>query len=155
MWRYDETLNEEEVTLELTTSSSTIPLTIDVAETIEEKIERLISENPVIIFSRPSCYMCHVMKKLFSSLGVNPTVIELDEEEISVVMVPAAVVVHDDGGGGGSGGGGGGAPVVFIGGTRVGGLESLVALHVTGNLVPKLGEAGALRSRFNGNLLQV
>ncbi|WJZ84854.1 hypothetical protein VitviT2T_004433 [Vitis vinifera] len=89
------------------------------------RIQRLISENPVIIFSRPSCCMCHVMKRLLSTIGVHPTVIELDDEEIG------ALAAHS-------------APAVFIGGTRVGGLESLVALHLSGHLVPRLVEVGAL-----------
>lgn len=76
--------------------------------------------------------MCHVMKRLLSTIGVHPTVIELEEEEIGAL----AVAEHD--------GGGDVAPAVFIGGTRVGGLESLVALHLSGHLVPKLVEVGAL-----------
>lgn len=77
--------------------------------------------------------MCHVMKRLLSTIGVHPTVIELDEEEIGALSAP----VEDDRGGAV-------APVVFIGGTRVGGLESLVALHLSGHLVAKLVEVGAL-----------
>ncbi|XP_010262072.1 PREDICTED: glutaredoxin-C6-like [Nelumbo nucifera] len=112
------------------------PLTIDVAESVEKKIERLISENPVVIFSRSSCYMCHVMKRLLSTIGVHPTVIELDDGELGAL---AALDISD-----GEGGTGAPAPVVFIGGTRVGGLESLMALHVSGHLVPKLRDVGAL-----------
>ncbi|XP_050124270.1 glutaredoxin-C6-like [Malus sylvestris] len=113
-------------------SSST--LSIDVAESAETRIRRLISEHPVIIFSRNSCCMCHVMKKLLATIGVHPTVIELDDDEI-------AALPHDD------------QeqqqacntpPAVFIGGTCVGGLESLVALHLSGHLVPKLVQVGAL-----------
>ncbi|KAF8393611.1 hypothetical protein HHK36_021855 [Tetracentron sinense] len=114
-------LSEGGVRLELTS-----PLTIDAGETVERRIERLISENPVIIFSRSSCYMCHVMRKLLTAIGVHPTVIELEEDEVG------ALAAQD------SEGGGGGAPAVFIGGSRVGGLESLMALHLSGNLVPRL-----------------
>ncbi|KAE8714028.1 Glutaredoxin-C6 [Hibiscus syriacus] len=109
---------------------------IDEEESTEARIRRLISENPVIIFSRrSSCCMCHVMKKLLATIGVHPTVIELDDHEIAYLPTPPA---HD------------GlsfrnpAPAVFIGGTCVGGLESLVALHLSGHLVPKLVEVGAL-----------
>ncbi|KAF6157170.1 hypothetical protein GIB67_041631 [Kingdonia uniflora] len=111
------------VRLELTTSFNTI----NVSESTEMRIGRLISENPVIIFSRSSCYMCHVMKHLLSTLGVHPTVIELEDGEMSVLS-----------------GGRNGAPEVFIGGSRVGGLESLMGLHLSESLVPMLGEAGAL-----------
>ncbi|XP_010555080.1 PREDICTED: glutaredoxin-C10-like [Tarenaya hassleriana] len=104
-------------------------LSIDAAETAEVKIRRLISEHPVIIFTRSSsCCMCHVMKKLLSTVGVHPTVIELDETEISDA---AATVSHAP-------------PAIFIGGACVGGLESLVALHLSGHLVPRLVQVGAL-----------
>ncbi|KAK1603155.1 hypothetical protein QYE76_017419 [Lolium multiflorum] len=36
------------------------------------------------------------------------------------------------------------APVVFIGGKLVGGLERLMAKHIAGELVPVLKQAGAL-----------
>ncbi|KAE8676020.1 Glutaredoxin-C6 [Hibiscus syriacus] len=108
---------------------------IDEEEPTEARIRRLISENPVIVFSQSSCCMCHVMKKLLATIGVHPTVIELDDHEIAYLPTPPA---HD------------GlsfrnpAPAVFIGGTCIGGLESLVALHLSGHLVPKLVEVGAL-----------
>nr|AYR16657.1 glutaredoxin 2 [Populus trichocarpa] len=97
-------------------SSSSSSLSIDEAESTETRIQRLISEHPVIIFSRSSCCMCHVMKKLLATIGVHPTKI--------YALPPAA----EDG----------------IGGTCVGGLESLVALHLSGHLVPKLVELGVL-----------
>ncbi|XP_031103849.1 glutaredoxin-C6 [Ipomoea triloba] len=134
-------LSDGGVRLELSPTAATAsPLTIDVAETAEVKIQRLISENPVVIFSRAACCMCHVMKRLLSTIGVTPTVIELDEDEIGALPTSPAAAAEEDGGGGG----GAGAPAVFIGGTRVGGIESLVALHVSGRLVPKLEEVGAL-----------
>ncbi|XP_047154068.1 glutaredoxin-C6-like isoform X1 [Vigna umbellata] len=108
------------------TTSSSSSLSIDVEESTEARIQRLISEHPVIIFTRSSCCMCHVMKKLLATIGVNPTVIELDDHEIAAL--PDATRT----------------PAVFIGGASVGGLESLVALHVSGHLVPKLVQVGAL-----------
>ncbi|KAI3501682.1 hypothetical protein L1887_29637 [Cichorium endivia] len=122
------------VRLELT-PTTTSPLAIDISESTEMRIQRLITENPVIIFSRSACCMCHVMRRLFSSLGVHPTVIELEEDEIGALSASQ----HDGGAGGETV-----APAVFIGGTRVGGLESLVGLHLSGHLVPKLVEVGAL-----------
>ncbi|KAK8698549.1 hypothetical protein V6N13_114661 [Hibiscus sabdariffa] len=47
----------------------------------ETRFRRLMSEHPVIIFSPSSCCMCHVMKKLLATVGVYPTVMELDERE--------------------------------------------------------------------------
>ncbi|XP_062022927.1 glutaredoxin-C6 [Rosa rugosa] len=115
-------------------------LSIDVAESAETRIRRLISEHPVIIFSRTSCCMCHVMKKLLATIGVHPTVIELDDDEIAALPCPppSSSAVNDDKPRNNI------PPSVFIGGTCVGGLESLVALHLTGHLVPKLVEVGAL-----------
>ncbi|KAG6383603.1 hypothetical protein SASPL_156634 [Salvia splendens] len=77
-------LSDGGVRLELTPSAAS-PLAIDVAESAETRIQRLIAENPVIIFSRPSCCMCHVMKRLLSTVGVHPTVIELDDDEIAAL----------------------------------------------------------------------
>ncbi|KAL2471970.1 Glutaredoxin-C6 [Abeliophyllum distichum] len=114
------------VRLELT-PTTTSPLAIDVAESPEMRIQRLISENPVIVFSRSSCCMCHAMKRLLSKVGAHPTVIELDEDEIAAV----------DGSGAPS-------PALYIGGTSVGGLENVVALHLSGDLELKLKEVGAL-----------
>ncbi|KAK4742696.1 hypothetical protein SAY87_000697 [Trapa incisa] len=108
-------------------ASAASSLSIDEAESPETRIQRLISEHPVIIFTRSACCMCHVMKRLLSTLGVHPAVIELDDSEISALpyCCPAP-------------------PAIFIGGVSVGGLESLVALHLSNRLVPKLLEAGAL-----------
>ncbi|XP_042509078.1 glutaredoxin-C6-like [Macadamia integrifolia] len=120
-------------------------LTIDGAETPERKIERLIMENPVVIFGRTSCCMCHVMKNLLSTLGVHPPVIELEDSELG------ALAAHDSKGEGDEGESGRVAPpstspaaAVFIGGKRLGGLESLMALHLSGQLVPLLRDVGAL-----------
>ncbi|CAA2981432.1 glutaredoxin-C6-like [Olea europaea var. sylvestris] len=136
-------LSDGGVRLELT-PTTTSPLAITVAESTEMGIQRLICENPVIIFSRSSCYMCHVMKRLLSTVGVHPTIIELDEDEISAFTVHdvAGTNHHVDGEGGG---GRGGVPALYIGGTSIGGLESLVALHLSGHLVSKLMEVGVLR----------
>lgn len=118
-------------------TSSATSLSIDGAETAEDKIQRLISEHPVIIFSRSACCMCHAMKKLLATIGVNPTVIELDDDEIAALPSPpdpSPPAVHRTSP----------PPAVFIGGSWIGGLESLVALHLSGHLVPKLVEVGAL-----------
>lgn len=117
------------------TAASAASLSIDVAESAETRIRRLISEHPVIIFSRNSCCMCHVMKKLLATIGVHPTVIELDDHEIDALASCSSSSAPPSNNS---------APAVFIGGALVGGLESLVALHLSGHLVPKLVEVGAL-----------
>ncbi|ESW08826.1 hypothetical protein PHAVU_009G078100 [Phaseolus vulgaris] len=108
-------------------NSSSSSLSMDLDDSTETRIQRLISEHPVIIFTRSSCCMCHVMKKLLATIGVHPAVIELDDNEIVALPLPNVV-----------------APAAFIGGTCIGGLESLVALHVSGHLIPKLVQVGAL-----------
>ncbi|XP_017645310.1 glutaredoxin-C6-like [Gossypium arboreum] len=111
-------------------------LSIDEEETAETRIRRLISEHPLIIFSRSFCCMCHVMKKLLVTIGVHPTVIELDDHEFaSLPRSPSHDTLISSQNL---------SPAVFIGGTCVGGLESPVALHLSGHLVPKLVEVGVL-----------
>ncbi|KAJ4959272.1 hypothetical protein NE237_026383 [Protea cynaroides] len=129
--------------LRLEIAAPAAPLTIDGGETAERKIERLITENAVIIFGRTSCCMCHVMKNLLSTLGVHPAVIELEETELEAlaghvnqvevvgVSPPPTPTTSP-------------APAVFIGRRRVGGLENLMALHLSGQLVPWLRDVGAL-----------
>ncbi|XP_028779051.1 glutaredoxin-C6-like isoform X2 [Neltuma alba] len=117
-------------------SSASSSLSIDVDESAESRIQRIISEHPVVIFARSSCCMCHVMKNLLATIGVHPAVIELDDREM------AALPLSDNNGTQALQNNR--APTVFIGGTCIGGLESLVALHVSGRLVPRLVEVGAL-----------
>ncbi|XP_010097049.2 LOW QUALITY PROTEIN: glutaredoxin-C6 [Morus notabilis] len=118
-------------------------LSIDDEESAEARIQRLISEHPVIIFSRNSCCMCHVMKKLLATIGVHPTVIELDDHEIP--FLPTTTTTTADHPSSASAAAVS-PPSVFIGGpgSYVGGLEALVALHLSGHLIPKLVEVGAL-----------
>ncbi|KAL5559450.1 hypothetical protein UlMin_035661 [Ulmus minor] len=130
------------VQLDLGGPTSASSLSIDDAESAETRIQRLISEHPVIIFSRSSCCMCHVMKKLLASIGVHPTVIELDDDEIAALPSLAAHDSNSDDHHNNPRNSA--APAVFIGGSCIGGLESLVALHLSGHLVPKLVEVGAL-----------
>jgi glutaredoxin 3 len=99
-----------------------------------ERVERLASENAVVVFSISSCCMCHVVKSLFCSLGVNPTVYELDEEHGGKEMERVIRKLV----------GGQPVPAVFVGGKLIGGLDRVMASHINGTLVPLLKEAGAL-----------
>ncbi|KAF0923394.1 hypothetical protein E2562_006298 [Oryza meyeriana var. granulata] len=82
-----------------------------------ERIGRLVWESPVVIFTRRGCCMCHVMRRLLAAVSTHATVIELDE---------AAV------------------PALLIGGAPVGSLDGLMGLHLSGRLVLRLREVGAL-----------
>ncbi|XP_074592222.1 LOW QUALITY PROTEIN: monothiol glutaredoxin-S2-like [Curcuma longa] len=107
-------------------------LSIDGAEeSAEERVGRLIRENPVVIFSRRGCCMSHVMKQLLAAVGAHPTSIELEEAEEEEAAADVAA-------------GGSGLPALFVGGVAVGGLEGLMGLHLRDRLVPILLEAGAL-----------
>lgn len=104
------------------------------------RVGRMVSENALIVFGKQGCCMCHVLKLLLQGLGVNPTVYEVDgdEEESEVGRELAAIAAS----------GGGGEPpqlpAVFVGGRLFGGLEKVMATHISGELVPILKDAGAL-----------
>ncbi|ERN14036.1 hypothetical protein AMTRI_Chr01g133470 [Amborella trichopoda] len=97
-------------------------------------IGKMVSENSVLVLGRRACCMCHVVKKLLLGLGVNPTVCELEEGAEAEEAEQAL----------GRMGGGTQLPAVFIGGRLVGGLDRLMAAHISGELVPILKQAGAL-----------
>ncbi|KAL0434534.1 UNVERIFIED_CONTAM: Monothiol glutaredoxin-S3 [Sesamum latifolium] len=94
----------------------------------------MVSNNPVVIFSKTSCCISHTIRSLFSDFGVNPTVYELDgidrgweiEHALSALGCNPTV------------------PTVFIGGELVGGANEVMSLHLRGDLRPMLTNAGAL-----------
>ncbi|KAM0948589.1 putative thioredoxin-disulfide reductase [Dioscorea sansibarensis] len=100
-----------------------------------ERVMDLASQRPVVIFSKSSCCMCYTVKTLFSDLGVNVAVYELDEDpkgrEMEVVL--ARLISHTPL-----------VPAVFIGGNLIGATDKVMALHLGGKLVPLLKKAGAL-----------
>ncbi|KAJ1282173.1 hypothetical protein BS78_03G030600 [Paspalum vaginatum] len=114
-------------------------LTIDPAgeeEAPAARVGRLVRESPVVIFARRGCYMAHVMKRLLAAVGAHATVIELDAAAGAGAAEELAAAAEA--------GGHGAVPALFVGGAPVGGLEGLMALHLSGRLVPRLREAGAL-----------
>ncbi|CAK8540979.1 unnamed protein product [Lathyrus sativus] len=96
-----------------------------------ERIMRLATQNAVVIFSisSTSC-MCHAMKSLFSGMGVNAMVHELDQDHKPFMMRLLGNSTS--------------LPVVFIGGKLVGSMDTVLAFHINGSLVPLLKHAGAL-----------
>uniref|UniRef100_A0A0E0D6B1 Glutaredoxin domain-containing protein n=1 Tax=Oryza meridionalis TaxID=40149 RepID=A0A0E0D6B1_9ORYZ len=100
----------------------------------EEEVRRAVAECPVVVVGRSGCCLSHVVKRLLQGLGVNPAVHEVaGEAELAGVVA-----------GGGGGGGDVALPAVFVGGRLLGGLDRLMAVHISGELVPILKEAGAL-----------
>ncbi|CAL9072129.1 Glutaredoxin [Musa troglodytarum] len=108
-------------------------------------VKQMVAENPVVVVAQRGCCMCHAARRLLLGLGVNPAVCEVGEEAAAAgeatALVEAAAEIEALGG----------QrrppvilPVVFVGGRLLGGLDRLVAVHITGELVPILKEAGAL-----------
>lgn len=98
----------------------------------------MVSENAVIVFGRRGCCMSHVVKRLLLGHGVNPVVFEVDEDGEAAVVDELSNITGEAKEGGLK------FPVVFVGGKVFGGLERVMASHISGELVPILKEAGAL-----------
>lgn len=117
--------------------SSTSAATIG-GESPYEMVRQLGSCNAVVVFSMSGCCMSTVVKQLLFGLGVGPTVVELDQHvagpHIQAVLFDLL----------GSGRRRHPVPAVFVGGKFLGGVETLMACHINGTLVPLLKDAGAL-----------
>ena len=98
-----------------------------------EEVGRAVSESPVVVVGRRACCLSHVVKRLLQGLGVNPAVHEVADETALAGVVPA-----------GDGEEATALPAVFVGGKLLGGLDRLMAVHISGELVPILKKAGAL-----------
>jgi glutaredoxin 3 len=100
---------------------------------VYERVARMAGASAAVVFSTSGCCMCHVVKRLLQGLGVGPTVYELDahpdvQAALARVLPPGQPPV----------------PVVFVGGRLLGGVETVMACHINGTLVPLLKQAGAL-----------
>ncbi|EXC30557.1 hypothetical protein L484_015048 [Morus notabilis] len=115
-------------------------------------VRAMVLENAVVVFGRRGCCMCHVLKRLLLGHGVNPPVFQVDEDGEAAVAEELSKVNtsnHVKKGGGIDINGNESSnkvqfPVVFVGGKVFGGLERVMATHISGELVPILKEAGAL-----------
>ncbi|KAI3736066.1 hypothetical protein L6452_15598 [Arctium lappa] len=101
-----------------------------------------VSENAVIVVARRGCCMSHVVKRLLNGHGVNPSVFEFEEEEEEDVVKELEMIEAENDGGDGKRRVQ--FPAVFIGGRMFGGLDRVMATHITGELIPVLKQAGAL-----------
>ncbi|KAJ1284695.1 hypothetical protein BS78_03G224700 [Paspalum vaginatum] len=96
------------------------------------EVERAVAESPVLVVGRRGCCLSHVVKRLLQGLGVNPAVHEVaDEDALAGLVAPGAEASAA-------------LPAVFVGGKLLGGLDRLMAVHISGELVPILKKAGAL-----------
>lgn len=82
--------------------------------------------------------MSTVAKQFLISLGVAPTVVELDKQADGPAI---RSFLHQLAAGTGTDQP---VPAVFIGGKFVGGVQTLMTNHLNGTLVPLLKEVGAL-----------
>ena len=100
-----------------------------------ERVRRLASQRAVVIFGASNCCMCHAVKTLFTEMGVSWTVHELDKDPRGkdVERALAGMVGQNPP-----------VPAVFIGGALVGPIDKVMSLHLGGQLVPLLRQAGAL-----------
>ncbi|RLN30412.1 hypothetical protein C2845_PM05G29680 [Panicum miliaceum] len=98
------------------------------AAAARDEVRRAVAESPVLVVGRRGCCLSHVVKRLLQGLGVNPAVHEVAGEAEHAGIVDGDVAL----------------PAVFVGGRLLGGLDRLMAVHISGELVPILKEAGAL-----------
>ncbi|KAL8460536.1 hypothetical protein ACS0TY_032171 [Phlomoides rotata] len=83
-------------------------------------LRKLVAENAVVVFARKGCCMCHVVKLLLNGHGVNPVILDVDEQNEGDVTAELTGIL--------SSGGGDVAPqfpAVFVGGEMFGGLEQI------------------------------
>ncbi|CAH2034188.1 unnamed protein product [Thlaspi arvense] len=114
------------------------PLPLKTQQGNGESVRTVVEENAVIVIGRRGCCMCHVVKRLLLGLGVNPAVLEIDEEKEEEVLSELEKIGVE-----------GGRetvelPAVYVGGRLFGGLDRVMATHISGELVPILKEVGAL-----------
>ncbi|KAK1408724.1 hypothetical protein QVD17_40733 [Tagetes erecta] len=131
-WRTTTTTGHYHTYMPVTTRHYYPTVTVDPLE----RVAKLAAQNAVVIFSLSSCCMCYAVKSLFSSMGVNPTVYELDEDPVRGKEIERALVRLM--------GKSSAVPVVFIGGKLVGSMDRVMGAHINGTLVPLLKKAGAL-----------
>ncbi|MBA0779203.1 hypothetical protein Gotri_003477 [Gossypium trilobum] len=104
-----------------------------------EIVKQLASSNAVVLFSTSGndC-MCTVAKRLLLGLGVAPITIELDHHVAGPGIQAVLSRLAADHGSRQP------IPAVFVGGKFLGGIETLIASHINGTLIPLLKDAGAL-----------
>ncbi|GAA0151291.1 hypothetical protein Leryth_005538 [Lithospermum erythrorhizon] len=98
-----------------------------------DRINKLVADKPVVLFSKSNCCISHTVLSLISSFGANPRVYDLDEIP-NGKEIEAALVENRRSS----------LPAVFIGQELVGGSDEVMSLHVKGKLVPLLKKAKAI-----------
>ncbi|XP_065526487.1 glutaredoxin 2 [Lathamus discolor] len=91
-----------------------------------KQIQEIISDNCVVIFSKTTCSYCRMAKKLFESINVNYTAVELDMNTNGSQVQDILEQMT----------GGRTVPRVFVNGSFVGGATDTQRLHEEGKLLP-------------------
>ncbi|XP_023542540.1 glutaredoxin [Cucurbita pepo subsp. pepo] len=96
--------------------------------------KKIISSNPVVVFSKTYCGYCSRVKELLTQLGASHKVIELDQKSDGDAIQSALAEWT----------GQTSVPNVFIGGKHIGGCDAVTNKHSSGQLMPLLAAAGAI-----------
>ncbi|CAK9154682.1 unnamed protein product [Ilex paraguariensis] len=99
-----------------------------------DDVKRLAEANPVVIFSKSSCYITEYVEKLIRNFGANPTIYELDVMENGKQMERALLALGCNLS----------VPAVYIGKELVGGAKEVTSLNVRGELKQRLIDAHAI-----------
>jgi len=99
-----------------------------------DMITRMVSDKPVVIFSKSTCCLSHSIMTLIRSFGANPIVYELDEMTNGTQIERALIQLGCQPS----------VPAVFIGQQFIGGSKRIMTLHLRNELVPMLMNAGAI-----------
>lgn len=100
------------------------------SKSVPQLVQRLIEDNPVVIFSKSTCPTCGRVKEVFEKLGQNSYLVEVDKEdngkEIKTYLkeMTGKKTYHD----------------VFINGTLVGNCDDTVRAQDEGRLVELLSK---------------
>lgn len=97
-------------------------------------VKELVASNPVAVFSKSYCPHCKRTKALLTSIGAKFHVVEMDQVDNGSAIQDALAEIT----------GQRSVPNVFIGGSPIGGADDTAKLHEAGELVTKLGGAGAI-----------
>ncbi|XP_008941212.1 PREDICTED: glutaredoxin 2 [Merops nubicus] len=94
------------------------------------QIQEVISDNCVVIFSKTTCFYCKMAKKVFESMNVHYTAVELDMNTNGSQFQDVLEQMT----------GGRTVPRVFVNGTFVGGAMDIQRLHEEGKLLPLVNQ---------------
>ncbi|KAL2111309.1 hypothetical protein VUR80DRAFT_10263 [Thermomyces stellatus] len=105
-------------------------------EQTKHKVEGLIDQSKVVVFSKSYCPFCNATKSTLSSLGAEYTVYELDQLVDGTEQQDALQVLT----------GQRTVPNVFIDRKHIGGNSEVQSLLKSGELEKRLREVGALKA---------